>query len=345
MRILVTGGAGFIGSNFVRYMLREHEDLEAVVLDKLTYAGNLENLRSVEEDERFRFMRGDVADPDAVRRAMDGCDLAFNFAAETHVDRSIQDARDVVWTNVRGTQVLLDAVRALRVPRFVQISTDEVYGSRSDGHFHEGDPLNPSNPYSACKAAGDLLVLAYVRTWKVPALVTRSSNNYGPYQHPEKLVPLHVTNALEGRPLPVYGDGSNVRDWLHVEDNCAAIDAVARHGMEGEIYNIAGGNERPNLWIVDRIIELTRCDAALKQFVTDRPGHDFRYAIDDSKLHALGYAPRWSLDEGLRQTVEWYRVHRDWWARVKSGEFQDYYRSQYEGRERPSSSGRAKDVE
>jgi dTDP-glucose 4,6-dehydratase len=343
MRILVTGGAGFIGSNFVRHMLREHEDIEVVVLDKLTYAGNLENLQPVEDDERFRFIRGDIADRDAVRQALDGCDLAFNFAAETHVDRSIHDAHDVVWTNVRGTQVLLDAVRELRIHRFVQVSTDEVYGSRREGFFQESDPLCPSNPYSACKAAGDLLVLAYVRTWQVPALLTRSSNNYGSYQHPEKLIPLHVTNALEGRPLPVYGDGSNVRDWLHVEDNCRAIETVARHGREGEIYNIAGNNERPNLWIVDRIIELTGCDADLKQFVTDRPGHDFRYAIDDSKLHALGYEPQWSVEEGLRQTVEWYRTHRDWWTRVKSGEFADYYRSQYEGRERRSS-GRGKDV-
>ncbi len=338
MRVLVTGGAGFIGSNFVQHLLREHDDVEVVVLDKLTYAGNLENLQPVEDEPRYRFVRGDIADAEIVRQAMEGCDLVYNFAAETHVDRSIQDAHDVVWTNVRGTQVLLDVVRELGIPRFVQVSTDEVYGSRATGHFRESDPLNPSNPYSACKAAGDLLVLAYVRTWKVPALVTRSSNNYGPYQHPEKLIPLHVTNALEGKPLPIYGDGSNVRDWLHVEDNCRAIDTVGRHGSEGQIYNIAGNNERPNLWIVDQIVALTGCDPELKQFVRDRPGHDFRYAIEDGKLRALGYAPRWSVEDGIRQTVEWYRTHREWWKRVKSGEFADYYRTQYE--QRPRGAGR-----
>jgi dTDP-glucose 4,6-dehydratase len=260
---------------------------------------------------------------------MAGCELVYNFAAETHVDRSIQDAEAVVWTNVRGTQVLLDAVRELRIPRYVQVSTDEVYGSRAHGAFTEADPVNPSNPYSACKAAGDLLVLAYVRTYGLPAAITRSSNNYGPYQHPEKLVPLHVTNALEGRPLPIYGDGSNVRDWLHVEDNCRAIDLVGRRGAVGEIYNIAGHNERPNLWVIDRIVEHTGCSPALKQFVTDRPGHDFRYAIDDAKVRRLGFTPQWSLEQGLADTVEWYRSHRDWWQRIKSGEFADYYRSQY----------------
>ena len=332
MRVLVTGGAGFIGSNFVQYLLRAHADLEVVVLDKLTYAGNLENLQPVENDARYRFVRGDIADPETVRQALDGVELAYNFAAETHVDRSIQDAHDVVWTNVRGTQVLLDAVRELGTPRFVQVSTDEVYGSRLEGFFHETDALNPSNPYSACKAAGDLLVLAYVRTWKVPAILTRSSNNYGPHQHPEKLVPLHVTNALEGKSLPIYGDGSNVRDWLHVEDNCRAIDIVGRLGQEGEIYNIAGNNERENLWIVDQIVKLTGCDEKLKQFVTDRPGHDFRYAIDDSKVRDLGYEPQRTLEDGIRQTVEWYATHRDWWMRVKSGAFAEYYREQYANR-------------
>ena len=329
MRVLVTGGAGFIGSNFVRYLLREHLATHVVVLDKLTYAGNQENLAMLRDEPRFSFVRGDIADAKHVREVMAGCDLAYNFAAETHVDRSIQDAEAVVWTNVRGTQVLLDAVRELRIPRFVQVSTDEVYGSRAHGACTEADPVNPSNPYSACKAAGDLLVLAYVRTYGLPAAITRSSNNYGPYQHPEKLVPLHVTNALEGRPLPIYGDGSNVRDWLHVEDNCRAIDLVGRRGAVGEIYNIAGHNERPNLWVIDRIVEHTGCNPALKQFVTDRPGHDFRYAIDDAKVRRLGFAPRWSLEQGLADTVEWYRSHRDWWQRIKSGEFADYYRTQY----------------
>jgi dTDP-glucose 4,6-dehydratase len=332
-RVLVTGGAGFIGSNFVQHLLRERRGVQVVVLDKLTYAGNLENLQPVQSKPEFRFIKGDIADPEVVRQAMDGCDLVFNFAAETHVDRSIQDAEAVVWTNVRGTQVLLDAARELQIARYVQISTDEVYGSRRDGLFVESDPVQPSNPYSACKAAGDLLVQSYVRTYGLPAMITRSSNNYGPYQHPEKLIPLHITNALEGRKLPIYGDGSNVRDWLHVEDNCRAIEFVGFLGAVGEIYNIAGrSGDKQNLWIVDRIVEHTGCDVALKQFVIDRLGHDFRYAIDDSKVQKLGYEPRWNLAEGLKQTVDWYRQNQTWWKRVKSGEFSQYYQAQYEDR-------------
>jgi dTDP-glucose 4,6-dehydratase len=263
---------------------------------------------------------------------MAGCDLVFNFAAETHVDRSIQDAESVVNTNVRGTQVLLDAARELRVARYVQVSTDEVYGSRPSGRWKETDALHPSNPYSACKAAGDYLTLAYVRTYGLPALVTRSSNNFGPYQHPEKLIPLHVTNALEGKELPIYGDGSNVRDWLYVEDNCRAIELVGRVGEAGEVYNIAGGNERPNVWIVEQIVRWTGCDPSAKRFVTDRPGHDFRYAVDDSKMRGLGWTPQATFEEALRRTVEWYRTHESWWRRVKSGEFAAYYRSMYERR-------------
>lgn len=331
-RVLVTGGAGFIGSNFVQLLLREHPDAHVVVLDKLTYAGNLANLSPVAGDPRYQFVRGDIADPVVVRQVMEGCDLVYNFAAETHVDRSIQDAQAVVWTNVRGTQVLLDAVRDLQVKRFVQISTDEVYGSRRDGLFRETDPINPSNPYSACKAAGDLLVLSYVRTYGLPALITRSSNNFGPFQHPEKLIPLHITNALEGKELPIYGDGSNVRDWVYVEDNCRAIDLVGRLGAVGEIYNIAGGNERPNVWIVDRIVELTQCSPGLRRFVRDRPGHDFRYAIDDRKVRGLGYAPGHTFEAALARTVDWYRSNVEWWRRIKSGEFATYYRAMYEGR-------------
>jgi dTDP-glucose 4,6-dehydratase len=331
-RILVTGGAGFIGSNFVQMLLAENTALHVVVLDKLTYAGNLENLAPVQGDARCEFVRGDICDPDLVRQVMAGCDLVYNFAAETHVDRSIQDSAAVVQTNVRGTQVLLDAARELGLPRYVQISTDEVYGSRAEGRWRETDPINPSNPYSACKAAGDLLVLAYVRTYKLPALVTRSSNNFGPYQHPEKLIPLHVTNALEGKDLPIYGDGRNVRDWIYVEDNCRAIDMVGRRGREGEVYNIAGGNERPNVWIVDQIVHWTGCDPGRKRFVTDRPGHDFRYAIDDAKVRTLGWQPRASFEEALRLTVEWYRKHPEWWRRIKSGEFAAYYRTQYGSR-------------
>jgi dTDP-glucose 4,6-dehydratase len=316
----------------VQLLLRERDDVHVAVLDKLTYAGNLANLAPVREHARFEFVRGDICDPQIVREAMRGCDLVFNFAAETHVDRSIQDSQDVVWTNVRGTQVLLDAARELAVPRYVQISTDEVYGSRPEGRFTETDPVQPSNPYSACKAAADLLVVSYVRTYKMPAIITRSSNNFGPYQYPEKLIPLHVTNALEGKDLPVYGDGCNVRDWIFVEDNCRAIECVGRQGRDGEIYNIAGGNERPNLWIVDQIIQWTGVDPARKRFVTDRPGHDFRYAIEDAKVRALGWAPRATFEAALRRTVAWYRDNEAWWRPIKSGEFAAYYKSMYEGR-------------
>jgi dTDP-glucose 4,6-dehydratase len=335
LRIVVTGGAGFIGSNFVHLLLRRDPDARVVVLDKLTYAGNLENLADVRADPRLEFVHGDICDPGVVRQVMRGADLVYNFAAETHVDRSIQDSQAVVWTNVRGTQVLLDAARELSLPRFVQVSTDEVYGSRAEGRFVETDPVNPSNPYSACKAAGDLLVLSYVHTYKLPAVVTRSSNNFGPYQHPEKLIPLHVTNALEGRELPIYGDGRNVRDWIFVEDNCAAIDRVGRHGVEGEIYNIAGRNERSNLEIVDCIVEFTGCDPGAKRFVRDRPGHDFRYAIDDDKVRRLGFEPGATFEAALRRTVDWYRTHEAWWRRIKSGEFAAYYRAMYEGRGTP----------
>lgn len=332
-RVLVTGGAGFIGSNFVQLHLQDHPDVELVVLDKLTYAGNLENLESVSKHPQYQFVQGDIADPTKVREVIEGCDLVYNFAAETHVDRSIQDAEDVVWTNVRGTQVLLDAVRDLGIPRFVQISTDEVYGSRQEGFFTEQDPIQPSNPYSACKAAGDLLVQSYVRTYKLPALITRSSNNFGPFQHPEKLIPLHVTNAFEGRELPIYGDGKNVRDWLFVRDNCRAIDLVGQKGKDGEIYNIAGNSEKENRWIVDKIVEWTGCDASQKKFVTDRPGHDFRYAIDDSKVRALGYEPQNTIEAGLKDTIAWYRDHEAWWRKVKGGEFKKYYEKQYSVRE------------
>src|SRR5262245_30939069 len=313
-------------------LLREPDSAHVVVLDKLTYAGNRENLEEVRAHPRFEFVRGDICDPTIVREVMKGCDLVYNFAAETHVDRSIQDAQDVVMTNVRGTQVLLDAARELHVPRYVQISTDEVYGSRGEGRFRETDPVQPSNPYSACKAAGDLLVLAAVRTYRLPALVTRSSNNFGPYQHPEKLIPLHVTNALEGKELPIYGDGRNVGDWIFVTDNCRGIRAVGERGGDGEVYNLAGGNERPNVWIVDQIVRLTGCDPGLRRFVTDRPGHDFRYAIDDAKARDLGWAPEATFEQALAQTVAWYRDHEGRWRHLKSGEFAAYYRSLYDDR-------------
>jgi dTDP-glucose 4,6-dehydratase len=331
VRIVVTGGAGFIGSNFVRHLLRAHEDVEVVNLDKLTYAGNLENLRDIEDDPRYTFVHGDICDAAVVRSALAGADAVVNFAAETHVDRSISDPQDFIRTDVLGTHTLLEAVRALGVGRYLQISTDEVYGSIDEGSFTEDSDLDPSSPYSASKAGADLLVLAYHRTFGTPVLITRSSNNYGAFQYPEKIIPLFISNALDDRPLPIYGDGRNVRDWLYVEDNCAAIDLVLREGEPGNVYNVGGGNEVENLDLTRRILELLGKDAGLIRYVTDRPGHDRRYAVDCAKLRALGWAPATSFDDGLVATVDWYRDHRAWWEPIKSGEFRRYYEEQYKG--------------
>jgi dTDP-glucose 4,6-dehydratase len=331
VRIVVTGGAGFIGSNFVRHLLRAHADVEVVNLDKLTYAGNLENLRDVEGDRRYSFVQGDICDLDVVRTALAGADAVVNFAAETHVDRSISDPQDFIRTDVLGTHTLLEAARELGVGRYLQVSTDEVYGSIDEGSFTEDSDLDPSSPYSASKAGADLLVLACHRTFGTPVLITRSSNNYGPFQYPEKIVPLFISNALDDQPLPVYGDGRNVRDWLHVADNCAAIDLVLREGEPGNVYNVGGGNEVENLDLTRRILELLGKDAGLVRHVTDRPAHDRRYSVDCSKLRALGWAPRTSFEEGLAATVAWYRDNRAWWERLKSGEWRAYYERQYEG--------------
>jgi len=331
MRIVVTGGAGFIGSNFVRHLLRAHEDVEVVNLYKLTYAGNLENLRDVESDPRYTFVRGDICDAGVVRSALAGADAVVNFAAETHVDRSISDPQDFIRTDVLGTHTLLEAVRELGVGRYLQVSTDEVYGSIERGSFREDSVLAPSSPYSASKAGADLLVLAYHGTFATPVLITRSSNNYGPYQYPEKIVPLFVTNALDDEPLPVYGDGRNVRDWLYVEDNCAAIDLVLHKGEPGHVYNVGGGNEVENLDLTRRILDLLGKDHSLVRYVPDRPGHDRRYSVDCAKLQALGWAPRTPFADGLATTVAWYRDHRTWWEPIKSGEFRRYYEQQYRG--------------
>jgi len=331
MRIVVTGGAGFIGSNFVRHQLQTYDDVEVVDLDKLTYAGNLENLRDVEDDPRYSFVHGDICDAAVVRSALAGADAVVNFAAETHVDRSISDPQDFIRTDVLGTHTLLEAVRELGVGRYLQISTDEVYGSIAEGSFSEDSDLDPSSPYSASKAGADLLVLAYHRTFGTPVVITRSSNNYGAFQYPEKIVPLFISNALDDQPLPVYGDGRNVRDWLYVEDNCAAIDLVLRQGEPGNVYNVGGGNEVENLDLTRRILELLAKDAGLIRYVADRPGHDRRYAVDCTKLRALGWAPRTSFDDGLAATVAWYRDNRRWWERLKSGEWRAYYERQYKG--------------
>src|SRR6266849_9734457 len=329
MKLLVTGGAGFIGSNFVRHVLASHPGDAVVNLDKLTYAGNLENLRDVEANPRYRFVKGDICDGPVVREAMRGADAVVHFAADTHVDRSNVGADDFLRTNVTGTFTLLEAARELRVGRFLSVSTDEVYGSIAAGAAREGDILNPSNPYSASKAAADLLVRAYWTTHHLPVLVTRSSNNFGPYQYPEKVIPLFVTNALEDKPLPLYGDGKNVRDWLYVLDNCAAIDLVLRRGREGEIYNIGGGHEVENIVLTRQILHLLGKPETLIQPVKDRPGHDRRYSVDSKKVRQLGWTPRHRFGEALRATVEWYREHEAWWRPLKSGEFRAYNERQY----------------
>ncbi len=334
-RILVTGGAGFIGSNFVHYMLQAHDQYTVVNFDKLTYAGNLENLRDSEDLANYEFVRGDILDRDLVYQIVgNGVDAIVHFAAESHVDRSIEDPGIFVKVNIEGTQVLLDAAKKFGVSRYIQVSTDEVYGSLGPaGYFSETTPLAPNSPYSASKAGADLLVRAYYETYHLPAMITRCSNNYGPYQFPEKLIPLMVTNALADQPLPVYGDGMNVRDWLYVEDHCRAIDLVLHRGREGEVYNIGGNNEKTNLEIVKAILELLGKPESLIKFVKDRPGHDRRYAIDADKIRReLGWHPEFPFEEGIKKTVGWYVHNQDWWQKIKSGEYQNYYEKMYGGR-------------
>lgn len=326
MRVLVAGGCGFIGSHFVR-RLSEQGD-EVVVLDKLTYAGNRANLEGVEHT----FVQGDIADREAVTKAGDGCEAVVNFAAETHVDRSILGAHEFIQTDVLGTYVLLEWARASGA-RLVQVSTDEVYGDIPAGvSSREDDPLRPSSPYAASKAGGDLQVLSHVRTFGVDAVITRGSNTYGPNQYPEKMIPLFATNALDGHELPLYGDGRQVRDWLHVADHCAAIDLVLREAEAGEAYNAAGGVERENREVATRILTLCGADPALLRRVEDRPGHDRRYSLDCSRLEALGWRATYDFDAGLAATIDWYRSRRDWWEPIKSGEYLDYYREQYAAR-------------
>jgi dTDP-glucose 4,6-dehydratase len=326
MRLLVCGGAGFIGSNFVRLRVRDEGD-EVVVLDKLTYAGRRENLADLPE---VRLVVGDIADHDAVDEAIgDGVDAIVNFAAETHVDRSISEPDAFIKTNGEGTYQLLEAVRRHEVPRFVHISTDEVYGSIEEGSFTEESPIVPSSPYSASKAGADLLVQSYHHTYGTPALICRGSNNYGPYQYPEKLIPLMILNALHGDPLPVYGDGMQVRNWLYVEDFGRGIGHVLAHGEAGEVYNVGGPDEAPNIEVVKRIIELTGADESLIEYVADRPGHDRRYSLGSEKIRALGWEAQVHFAEGLERTVQWYRDRRDWWEPIRSGDYRAYYERQY----------------
>lgn len=333
-RVLVTGGCGFIGSNFVRLVLAERPDWEVVNLDKLTYAGRLENLADVADNPRYRFVKGDICDPEAVREAMAGCTMAVNFAAETHVDRSLQGAAHFIDTDIKGVLVLLEEARRVSLGRFVQISTDEVYGSIGEGSFTEESVLNPRNPYAASKAGGDRLAYAYWATYQVPVVITRASNNYGPYQYPEKLVPLFVTNALRDLPLPLYGDGRNVRDWLHVSDHCRGVLFLLESGQPGEVYNIAGNNERENIELTRAILRLLGKGEDLIRPVADRVGHDRRYSLDASKLGRLGWAPCVPFEAGIASTVRWYVEHEAWWRPIKDhdGEFRQYYEQQYGAR-------------
>ncbi|WP_270165993.1 dTDP-glucose 4,6-dehydratase [Paenibacillus sp. SYP-B4298] len=333
MRIVVTGGAGFIGSNFIRYMLKRYPDYTLINYDKLTYAGNLDNLREVEHLPNYRFIQGDIADAGQVEQTLASCkaDAIVHFAAESHVDRSIMEPDQFIRTNVVGTHRLLEAARKQGIARFIHISTDEVYGSLgAEGFFTEQTPLAPNSPYSASKASSDLLVQAYHHTYGLPVCITRCSNNYGPYHFPEKLIPLMITNALEGQPLPVYGDGLHVRDWLHVEDHAAAIDLVLHDGRAGEVYNVGGNNERTNLEVVQAILSQLSLPISSIRYVADRQGHDRRYAIDASKLRSeLGWRPKYAFDEGLAETIAWYRTHTAWWQRVKDGTYRHYYELQY----------------
>ena len=335
MKILVTGGAGFIGSNFIRYFLRTYPDCTLVNLDKLTYAGNLDNLSDLQTHPAYQFVRGDICDAGCLRDILaQRLDVVVHFAAESHVDRSLADAPEFIRTNVQGTCTLLEESRRAKLPRFLHISTDEVYGSLAPGEFaDEHSPLLPSSPYAASKAASDLLVRSFWHSYRFPGLLTRSSNNYGPFQFPEKFLPLLITNALEGKSLPVYGDGLNERDWIFVEDHCRALDRVLHSGRLGETYNIGYGQPLTNLAVVRRLLQILRKPEDQIKFVEDRPGHDRRYALDSSKIRReLGWEPTVSFEEGLRRTVEWYRGRADWVQKTKSGEYREYYQKFYENR-------------
>ncbi|MBI2644973.1 dTDP-glucose 4,6-dehydratase [Candidatus Uhrbacteria bacterium] len=333
MKILITGGCGFMGSNFIRYVLEQYPDYSVINLDALTYAGNPENLKSVENDPRYTFVKGNITDEKFVQSVMEqGIDVIINYAAETHVDRSISDPKAFILTDVLGTYTLLEAARTFQTPRYIQISTDEVYGSIEEGVFTEESPFLPNSPYAASKASGDMLCRAYVQTYGLPIIVTHSCNFYGPYQYPEKVIPLFITNLIEGKKVPLYGDGKNVREWIYTEDHCNAICMLLEKGVLGEVYTIGTGYEIPNVDLTMKLLEYAGCDTDMIEYVKDRPGHDRRYALDSSKLRALGWAPKYSFEEGLERTVQWYKDNSEWWKKIKSGEYKEYYQRQYEKR-------------
>jgi dTDP-glucose 4,6-dehydratase len=332
MRILVTGGAGFIGSNFIRYIINKYPDYRILNFDKLTYAGNPDNLKDIEDNERYMFIKGDIADCNAVESAMSGgIDAVVNFAAESHVDRSLDDPAPFMNTNVAGTQVLLDAAHRFGAGLFIQVSTDEVYGSCNPGcYFSEESAMAPSSPYSASKAAADLIALSYYRSFDLPVIVTRCSNNYGPYQFPEKLIPLFITNSMEDKKLPVYGDGLNIRDWINVKDHCRGIDMVLHQGRFGEVYNIGGNNEKTNLWITRFILDYFDKPRSMIEFISDRPAHDRRYAMNTAKIkREIGFEPEIDISEGLKDTIRWYIENRNWWEKIRSGQYLEYYEKHY----------------
>lgn len=332
--ILVTGGAGFIGSNFVRHMVNKYPDQKIVVLDALTYAGNRENLQDLEDRSNYEFHHGNICDKTLVEELVPDCNVIINFAAETHVDRSILEAGSFIQTDVVGTFTLLEAARKIKIDRYIQISTDEVYGSIEKGSFRESSPLKPNSPYSASKASGDLLVRAYHKTYGLPTIITRSSNNFGPYQYPEKLIPLFITNAMEDQSLPLYGDGKNVRDWLYVLDNCEAIDVILREGKDGEVYNIGGGNEMQNIEITELILQLLTKPKSLIRPVQDRLGHDRRYSVSIDKIKKLGWKPKHNFREAIEETIQWYVNNENWWRRIKEKQesFKKFYQEYYKGR-------------
>lgn len=331
MQILVTGGMGFIGSNFIRHILHKYPYYKITNLDKMTYCGNPDNLKDIEKNKNYSFVKGDICDEKLVDNLVKEKDIVLNFAAETHVDRSIDDPKSFIRTDVDGTHTLLEAGKKHGIKKFIQISTDEVYGSIEKGSFTEESALQPNSPYSASKAGADLIARSYNKTFGVPAIITRSSNNFGPYQYPEKLMPLFITNLLEGKKVPVYGDGMNVRDWLYVIDNCEAIDLVMHKGKIGEIYNIGADNEKTNIEITKLLLKELGKDESSIEYVKDRPGHDRRYSIDSSKLRKLGWKPRFKFDMALKETVSWYKNNQNWWKKIKSGEYKEYYKKHYSG--------------